>query len=65
MTMIDPHLFIAPLTPATCPTSPIDDTSPASLWSPLDTSVPPDQLLMQIQMVAFAEQGIGSELEML
>ncbi|RXK42472.1 AMP deaminase [Tremella mesenterica] len=68
--MIDPHLFLAPLTPNTCPATPTSPTgdafSPLGDMSPdLDTSLPPEQLLMQIQMIAFAEQGIGSELEML
>ncbi|WVQ85606.1 AMP deaminase [Cryptococcus sp. DSM 104549] len=70
--MLDPHLFISGLpSPFTRPSSPNrlspDGRSPNATMpsTPLDENGDAEQLLMKLQILAFAEGGIGSELEQL
>ncbi|WVF70619.1 AMP deaminase [Kwoniella sp. CBS 6097] len=62
--MVDPQLFIQNISsPLTHPSSP-SVTAPTTPMIDGDASkLDPHELLMQIQILAFAEQGIGSELE--
>ncbi|RSH92906.1 AMP deaminase [Saitozyma podzolica] len=60
--MLDPNLFIPGVsTPSTHPSSPVASRSN----SPKPDGPNPEQLLMELQILAFAESGIGSELDAL
>nr|XP_019015072.1 AMP deaminase [Kwoniella pini CBS 10737]OCF53853.1 AMP deaminase [Kwoniella pini CBS 10737] len=64
MILNDPELFLSCLrSPYTKPSSP--DILTSALHDGVSDNVGQEQLLMQIQILAFAEQGIGSELEQL
>jgi hypothetical protein len=66
--MLDPQFFISGIqTPTTHPSSPAvtRPPSPSSPSSLDEQQASPQQLLMELQILAFAESGIGSELDAL
>lgn len=64
--MLDPHLFLRGMqSPYTHPSSPVDDEINPLSPSPGKNDILNDKMLMQLQLLAFSEHGIGSELESL
>jgi hypothetical protein len=63
--MLDPHLFLTGMNGAQSPYTRPSSPAEISPMSPGNNGICSDKLLMELQMFAFSEHGIGSELESL